>query len=154
MSDIDPRMAAPPPEESPGSVRLIFEYDGDDVRLVARQTVDVVAPPGDPIEDQDRSGFWVELRARSEDVLYRQVLSDPGRVHPEVFSPDPAVGIARTPEPQTSGAFSVLVPAQEAGSHVVLMGSPSPPGSGMPRMAASPEAPAEEIARFSIEGTA
>lgn len=151
MSDVDPRMLGPEPEE-PGAVRLIFDYDGDDVRLVSSQPVDVVVQPSAPTRGlHDRSGFWVELRASSEDVLYRQVLTDPARVHPEVFSPDPTVGITRSPEPQAAGAFTVLVPRQEGGSHVVLMGSPPATGTLAPGMAASQDAPAEEIARFSID---
>ena len=149
MSDIDPRMAAPPPGHQPGAVRLIFVYDGDDIRLLSRQPVDVLVPPADPTSrSHDRSGFWVEVRAESEDVLYRRVMTDPARIHPEVFSPDPAVGITRAPEPQPVGAFTVLVPNEDAASHDVLMGSPPPEGSGAPRMAASQEAPAREIARF------
>jgi len=151
MSDVDPRMLGAEPVEQ-GAVRLIFEYDGDDVRLVSSQSVDVVVQPSAPTRGfEDRSGFWVELRASSEDVLYRQVLTDPARVHPEVFSPDPAVGITRSPEPEAAGAFTVLVPRQQESSHVVLMGSPPAAGTRAPRMAASQEAPAEEIARFPIE---
>jgi len=149
MSDIDPRMAAPPPEDEPGAVRLIFVYEGDDVRLVSSLPVDVVVQPTDPVEDHHRSGFWVELRAASEEVLYRRVLTDPGRVHPEVFSPDPAVGMTRSPEPQAAGAFTVLVPRRPQSSHVVLMASS--PRAGGPRMAASQDAPASEVARFPLE---
>ena len=152
MSDIDPRMAAPPPDQQPAAVRLIFVYEGDDIRLLSRQPVDVIVPPADATRGlDDRSGFWVEVRAESEDVLYRRVMTDPARVHPEVFSPDPAVGITRAPESQPVGAFTVLVPNEEAASHVVLMGSPPATGSPAPRMAASQEAPAREIARFPIQ---
>jgi len=152
MSDVDPRMTAAAPDDESGAVRLIFEYDGDDVKLVLRQPVDVTVEPSDPVmRGAELSGFWVELRAQSEEVLYRRVLSDPGRVYPEVFSPDPEVGIGRATEPQTAGAFTVLVPRQAAGSHVVLMNSTPAEGAAVPRMAPSQEAAAQEMARFSIE---
>lgn len=151
MSEFGPRMATSPPDQPPAAVRLIFVYEGDDIRLLSRQPVDVVVPPADATRGlDDRSGFWVEVRAESEDVLYRRVMTDPARVHPEVFTPDPSMGITRSPDPQPVGAFTVLVPNEEAASHVVLMGSPPAEGT-MPRMAASQAALAREIARFPIQ---
>jgi hypothetical protein len=153
VSDVDPRMMAAGPPEAEGAVRLIFEYEGDEVRLVSSQPVDVVVQAGDAVRGmEDRSGFWVELRSQAEDVLYRRVLTDPARVHPEVFSPDPEVGITRASEPQPAGAFTVLLPSRPEASHVVLMASPSAGGTRAPRLAASQDAPAEEIARFPISG--
>lgn len=151
MSDTDPGMAAPPPDEQPGAVRLIFVYEGDAIRLLSRQPLDVVVPPADAARRRDdRSGFWVEVRAETEDVLYRRAMTDPATIHSEVFSPDPAVSPERAPEPQAVGAFTVLVPNDEAASHVVLMGSPPPGGSPAPRMASPRKAPVREIARFPI----
>lgn len=151
MSDTDPRTAAPPPDEQPGAVRLIFVYEGHDIRLLSRQPVDVVVPPADAIGRLDeRSGFWVEVRGQTEDVLYRRAMTDPARIHPEVLSPDPAGGLVRAPEPQAVGAFTVLVPDDEAASHVVLMASPPPGGSRATRVASPREAPVREIARFPI----
>ena len=128
MDEIDRRT-----EEPSGAVRLIFLFDGDDIRLLSRQLVDVVVPPADPPKASHRRGFWVEVRSGSEDVLYRRVMTDPAHIDPEVFS-EGGSARGRVPEPPPVGAFTVLVPNDEVASHVVLMNAP----------------PAREIARFPI----
>jgi hypothetical protein len=128
MDEIDRRM----PDLS-GAVRLIFLFDADDIRLLSRHPVDVVVPPADAAKTSDRSGFWVELRTQAEDVLYRRVMTDPAHIDPEVFA-DGGSGPGRVPDRPPVGAFTVLVPNEEAASHVVLMQAP----------------PAREIARFPI----
>lgn len=146
MSDIDPRMAAPP-DQPPGAIRLTFLYDGDGIRLLSRQAVDVVVPPADATRRPGDGSFWVEVRTESEDVLYRRVMTDPAHIDPDVFS-DNASAAGAAPEPPV-GAFTVLVPDDEAASHVVLLGSP-PRDSTTSRVAASRETPTREIARFPI----
>jgi hypothetical protein len=130
MDDIDRRRAEPP-----AAVRLIFLYDGDDIRLLSRQHVDVAVPPADATKTSHRRGFWVEVRTAADDVLYRRVMTDPARIDPEVFA-DPKDGRGPVPDPQPVGAFTVLVPNEEAATHVVLLGAP----------------PKREIARFPLHG--
>ncbi len=70
------------------AVRLMFTYEGNDVRLVSQQTLDMIIPPTDALSGyEDEQGFWVEVRTARDEVLYRQVMRDPFRQDVEVFSP-------------------------------------------------------------------
>jgi hypothetical protein len=130
---------------APGALRLIFEYQGSDIRLVSRQRVAMAVPPGDPIEGRDtESGFWVEVRDGAGNPLHRRVMHDPVRHDVEVFSDDPAQSLARVPVPQPAGTFAVLIPDIAAADHVALVSSP--PGQHLAI------APAAEVARFSLVG--
>ena len=108
------------------SVRLIFSYDGDAVRLESRQPVEMVVPPSDPVEDfETPPGFWTEVRDGEGSVLHQQVMRDPIRRDVEVFSPDPERSIARVPIERPHGAFAVLVPLVPGADHVALMRVPA-----------------------------
>jgi len=59
------------------AMRLIFAYEGDDVRLVSRQPVTVVIPPSDPVSGYEgEQGFWIETRAADQTTLHRRILPD------------------------------------------------------------------------------
>ncbi|MGW1786107.1 hypothetical protein ACWCQQ_44595 [Streptomyces sp. NPDC002143] len=125
------------------AVRLIFEYEGTDIRLVSRQQVEMTPPPSDRLADrQSAQGIWVEVRDADLNALYRRVLHDPVRYDTEVFSEDPGRSIARVPVETPRGTFAVLVPDIEAADHVALVGSPL---GRTPR-----PAPAAEVARFAF----
>ena len=130
----------------PGAVRLIFSYEGNDIKLESRQRVNMVVAPGEPVvaegAPEERSGFWVEIRDGADQPLRRQLLHNPIPRDAEVFSDDPAQSVARIPLERPSGVFSVLVPEIEEAEYVALIGTP-------------PEQPADlvqarEIARFSL----
>jgi hypothetical protein len=125
------------------SVRLIFSYDGDDVRMESRQPVEMAAPPSDPVEgSQDETGFWTEVRDAQGTVLHRRIMHDPVRREAEVFSPDPGRSIVRAPIERPQGAFAVLVPLVPEADHVALMSTPAA-GTAV-------FAPATEIHRVSL----
>jgi len=128
----------------PSAIRLIFSYEGNDIKLESRQRVNMVTPPGEPLESdpQEQSGFWVELRDRAGRTLRRQLLHDPIRYDVEVFSDDPEQSLARIPVERPSGVFVVVVPEMEDADYVALIGTP-------PEQRAA-RAPAREIARFSL----
>jgi hypothetical protein len=118
-------------EQQPGSgraarsVRLIFSYDGDDVRLESRQPVEMLASPSDPVEGyENETGFWTEVRNAQGSVLHRQIMHDPIPRDTEVFSPDPERSIARVAIERPHGVFWVLVPLVPGADHVALMGVP------------------------------
>ncbi len=138
-------------EQQPGSgrkipsVRLIFSYDGDEVRLESRQPVEMLVPPSDPLEGfENQTGFWTEVRDAQGSVLHRRILHDPVRRDVEVFSPDPERSIARVPIERPHGAFALLVPLVPGADHVVLMGVPTAGTAAL--------APAVEIHRVSLSG--
>ncbi|MBZ4319244.1 hypothetical protein [Streptomyces huiliensis] len=137
------------------AVRLIFEYEGPDIRLVSRQRVDAAPPPTDDLSEttgpagsdatDERpgvKGFWVELRDARQQPLYRRVMHPPVRYDAEVFSDDPDRSLARVPVDEPKGAFAVLVPELADADHVALVSSPLAPGPTV--------APAAEVARFAL----
>jgi hypothetical protein len=131
----------------PTAVRLTFTYEGDEVRLVRRQPVEMIIPPTDALSGYEgEQGFWVEVRSGQDETLHRRVMDDPLRQDVEIFSPDPEQSVARTPVEKPSGIFTVLVPDLDEADHVALMSSAAP--SIAPEMAA--RGPATELARFSL----
>ncbi|MGK5637582.1 hypothetical protein ACSNOK_04575 [Streptomyces sp. URMC 126] len=135
--------------DGPAAVRLIFEYEGPDIRLVSRQRVDAAPPPSEDLagteatdEGPDVKGFWVELRDAQRQPLYRRVMHPPVRYDAEVFSDDPDRSLARVPVEEPKGAFAVLVPEIAEADHVALVSSPLAPGPTV--------APAAEVARFAL----
>jgi hypothetical protein len=49
----------------PRTVRLTFTYEGDEVCLVSRQPVEMIAPPTDRLSRYEgEQGFWIEVRSR------------------------------------------------------------------------------------------
>ncbi|MFE6049258.1 hypothetical protein ACFQ6N_00705 [Kitasatospora sp. NPDC056446] len=129
------------------AVRLIVEYEGTSLRLVSRQRVEMTSPPGDRLAGPgEAQGFWVEVRDRESNVLYRRVLNDPVQHDAEVFSADPGQSVARVPVATPKGAFAVLVPDIEAADYVALVSSPLGAGTSAAR------APAVDVARFALRG--
>jgi hypothetical protein len=140
-------------QEQPRSrqaMRLIFTYEGDEIRLVSRQPVEVVIPPTDPVVDvEGEQGFWVEVRSADETTLYRRILPDPFQRDVEVFSDDPEQSISWVPVAEPRGSFSVLVPAGEA-DHVVLFSSAVAEARALVAPEEAAGAPAVEVTRFSL----
>jgi hypothetical protein len=132
----------------PRAVRLVFRYEGEEISLVSRRPIDMISPPSDSLSGyEDEQGFWIEVRNEQAEILHRQVMSDPLLKDVEVFSPDPAQSIFRTPVEKPSGIFTVVVPDLDEADHVALIGSAEP---GAARRQAGPTA---EIARFSLRHT-
>jgi hypothetical protein len=110
MSDMSGSEQSPP--RRPGAaVRLIFSYDGDEVRLLSQQRVEMTLPPGDPLQAPSGvHGFWAEVRGVNGEVLYRWRMPDPLRADTEIFSEDPERTVSRTAIERPQGAFTVVVP--------------------------------------------
>jgi hypothetical protein len=123
--------------------RLVFFYEGDNVRLVSRQRVVMKVPPSDPPTLKgDQAGFWVEVRDSEERVLYRRVMPNPIASGVEVRSDDPERPLSWRELKEPRGSFTLLVPDIGATSSLVLLGSPGGRGA--------PTGPAKEIARFDL----
>lgn len=104
----------------PGSVRLIFEYDGDQVRLVHQQPVDV-AVSGFDLTRKQLPGHHVEVREADEKVLSRVPIRSAMTSSTEVFPENPADPIVRVELPRMQGAFTVVVPAPPSAHHVTVV---------------------------------
>lgn len=132
--------------ESPGppqrALRLTFEYEGDEVRLVSQQRVAMLVPPADLADDQEeRAGFWFEVRDREDRPIYRRGTQNPLRTHLEVFPPkDAPFTHVEMPEPR--GVFTLLVPDLEDARTLALVGSLPGRAQGL--------AAAQEIRRFDL----
>ena len=107
------------------TLRLTFEYKGTDVRLIARQSVDMMAPPSDRLDEYaDHAGFWVELRDGNDRVLYRRVTQNPIALDREAPSGDPQRPFTRVPDDTKQGVFTLLVPDLKEARELRVMGSP------------------------------
>ncbi|MGI8837918.1 MAG: hypothetical protein ACR2H4_14960 [Pyrinomonadaceae bacterium] len=151
--------AIKPSAESPRAVRLTFSYQGDQVKLISQQPVEMTVPPSDPVKGyEQQKGFWAEVKSDQDKTLFRRVLHNPTRNDAEVFTDDPEQSIARAPAPKRKGVFTVVVPKTDKGQDVTLSrsaGQPDvePEGALRGRMALRSLAtgPATEIARFKLK---
>jgi hypothetical protein len=126
-------MSDPGQPAEPRSVRLIFEYEGDQVRLVHQQPVDV-AISGFDLPQEQLAGDHVEVRGVDERLLSRVPIRSAMTTSREVFPENPADPIVRTDLPQAQGAFTVVVPAPAEAHHVTVVriaARPSEPGPGV-----------------------
>ena len=125
------------------ALRLTFAYEGDDLRLVKRQRLEMIAPPPDPTTGYEgQSGFWFELQDVAGRVLYRRVLHQPIQYDVEIYPADPALPLTRRRLDEPRGIFVLLAPDLEQARTLVICGSPRDP-----EMA---HLPAAEIARFDL----
>lgn len=151
------------PDESatpPGSaVRFIFEYDGDDVRLVSQQRVDVAVTGFDlPQERSLAPGHYVEVRGPGGVPLAAVPVRGELGSSLEVFPEQPGEPITRTDVAHPRGAFTVVLPAADRAEQVAVLrvppvappdATPAPPG---PAPAPGPgRAAATELAAFPVE---
>ncbi|MGJ7440013.1 hypothetical protein [Aquipuribacter sp. MA13-6] len=156
-------MSLDPPEPTGGTdgqppvtpaVRLIFTYDGDEVRLLQQQPVDVAVTGFDVDQPAPLDGHVVEVRADDGSALARVVVRSGPPTSAEVFPEQPGEPIVRVEAP-TTGAFTVVVPAPEAAARITLLrvtpapeadvdadaraesgdGAAPPPGDGAPSVA-------------------
>ncbi|XVU29036.1 hypothetical protein ACQPZJ_18820 [Actinoplanes sp. CA-054009] len=104
------------------ALRLVFEYDGDDVRVVSRQRVEMTIPA---VLDAE-AGLRAELRTADGGVLERRALP-PIPADVEVFSPEPGRTVERMPVSRPSGVFTVLVPDLPGADHLALVDDPGGP---------------------------
>ena len=145
--------------EMPQAMRLTFSYQGDQVKLVSQQPVDMTVPPSDPVKGYDQhKGFWAEVKSDQDKTLFRRVLHNPTRNDAEVFSDDPEQSISREPAPKRKGVFVVVVPHTEKSHEVTLSRSAGEPDvgpegapRGMTAMRSLATGPATEIARFKLK---
>lgn len=102
------------------AMRLVFEYDGEGVRLVSQTPVTMVLTDTDP--RQNTPGIYVDSRNAENAPLAR--VRAPGALleSAEVF-PQPGRSderIHRIDQP-AAGAFSVVVPAPDAARNVAVV---------------------------------
>ena len=144
-------MTQDPQRRRRGSVRLIFEYEGDDIRLVHQERVDM-AVSGFDTPREYMPGKHVEVRRADELVISRVPVRADLSASVEVFPESPDEPISRVDLPEAKGVFTVVVPVTELADHVSLIQIPPPPAERA-KAGAPPRAPEEptELARFALE---
>jgi hypothetical protein len=119
------------PQQTPRApaIRLIFEYEGDSVRLVSQQPVDTVV--GDVgTEAEARPGDFVETRDDYGQRLARVPARGAFQKSAEVFPENHTEPITRV-DVEARGAFTVIVPAPAEAAQVAVV-RVAPPGPETP----------------------
>jgi hypothetical protein len=129
--------------------RLIFEAEGDEVRLVRKQRVEMDAPEQPAASDARALGVFAELRNRDEETLYQLNLSPQLDHGVEVFAPDAA--IRRVDAPAEKRFVVVVVPEQEDANAVVLVRRSGETPSNAVGIAGESAEGTRELARVSLE---
>lgn len=134
------------------AIRLTFSYNGDDVKLVSQQRIEMIVPPSDDVKGYGKhKGFWAELRSGSDKTLYRHVMHNPTKNDAEIFPESPSEGICREPAPKRRGVFVVVVPDIDKAEEVILCRS-APATKGPTRgIRALASKPAKEILRLKLK---
>ena len=138
-----------------GAVRLIFEYDGNAVRLVLQQPVDV-AVAGFDVHPDVRPGHYVEIRDAAGTALSRVPAHSAFTGSSEVFPEDHSEPITRLDTSGQPEAFTVVAPAPAASVSiaVVRIAAPAPTVKMLGAGATSPvsaEPEVTELASFPID---
>jgi hypothetical protein len=142
----------PPPTQA---VRLIFEYEGDQVRLVTKQPVEMVVT-GFDITQMFQAGYYIDARDANDQTLVRVPARNAFDTSTEVFPEQPGEPITRVDMAAPRGAFTVVVPIPERANHVTIV-QIAPSRSDVPSLgdrATSPVSGSSEVtdlASFSLE---
>jgi hypothetical protein len=102
------------------AIRFIFEYEGERLRLVTQQTVEMVVPETSP-STVDAPGYYLDARDSAERTLARVAAHGAFSRSTEVFPERHDEPIARIDVPRQRGAFSVTLPAVEHADHVTVV---------------------------------
>jgi hypothetical protein len=106
------------------TLRLVFEYEGRDVRLLSAERVAMTPPPSHELEaGEGATGFWYEVRDPDERTLYRRITENPVRMSTEVLTDDRERPLAREPVSEPRGHFVLHVPDVEEAATLLLVGS-------------------------------
>jgi len=133
----------------PVAYRILFTYEGLNVKMGAAQRLEMMSPPSDPIPGQvgvnglveplEQTGFWYELRDANERPLYRRVIDNPIKLSVSDLSGDPEHPFTNRMITNPRGDFLLIIPAIDTAANLVLFSSAERDGY--------PD-PAQEIARF------
>lgn len=136
------------------AVRLIFSHDGDELRLVSQQRVDVAIDDGDA-SPVSHPGYFVELRDQADEMLGRVRAHNAFNTSIEVFPENHGDPITRIQTELPTGAFTVVLPVTEAAKQIAVVhltpraAGPQAFAAG-PIVAAPPAPEMTEIATFPI----
>jgi hypothetical protein len=133
------------------AVRLIFEYDGDQVSLVSQQPVDMAVPSF--AIGQQQPGVYVHARDATGATLAAVPAPQAFSSSLEVFPERAGEPIVRLDMPRPHGAFTVVVPASDAARQIAVVrvsGAISPPPGARADVAGPPPVTETELASFPL----
>lgn len=131
------------------TLRLTFSYDGADIRLTGRRSVNMIPPtPNVPLPDTSQTGFWYVVQDAREEVFYYRVIGNPMALGHEVFSPDGS--FTNVPRAKQSGTFEILVPDTPEAESLSLFSSHPLTQDEQAVAAGRSQQGAREIASFSL----
>ena len=113
------------------AIRFVFEYEGDELRLVAQQAVDMVVP--DALVSSDAPGYYLDARDPGERTLARVAAPAAFGNNMEVFPERHDEPIARINTPGRRSAFTVTLPSVDEADHVTMVRVDAAAGSGADR---------------------
>lgn len=102
------------------AIRLIFEYEGDSLRLVKEQPVEMIVAEADPSGARP-PGYYLDARDATERTLARVAARGAFGASAEVFPERHEDPIQRIDVEQPRGAFTVTLPAIDAADHVTMV---------------------------------
>lgn len=102
------------------AVRFIFEYEGDQLRLVAQRRVEMVVTETSPA-NAEAPGYYLDARDAGERTLARVAAHGAFSRSTEVFPERHEEPIARIEVAAQRGAFTVTLPALAEADHVTLV---------------------------------
>lgn len=150
MEERAPDNAAP--QEPTHAIRLIFEYEGDEVRLVSQHPVEV-AFTDTGVSQVEHSSYYVDTRNASGQTLARIKAHGAFATSAEVFPEQHGEPITRVEVPNLKGAFTVVAPAHDDTDHVAVLKTPARVLPATGAQGISPEsaiAEVQEIASFPL----
>lgn len=116
--------------------RLIFDFNGANVKMVSEHRLAMVAPPPQSLLSRpDERGFWVELRDDKNLPVYRRAIDRPMQSDLEVVVDDKDRPLARIAAPKQTGTFFVIVPDLASARQVVFRGETAKAGQKAGAMA-------------------
>ena len=133
------------------AIRLIFEAQGDELRLVRQGRVEMEAP-GAPVANRSGApGVYAEVRDALEQTLYQANLSSQMSSGVEAFSPEGA--IQRVDAPAERKLFVVVAPDFADARSLVVVRRTAPRATDGPhgRVRAESE-PEQELMRVDLTG--
>ena len=102
------------------AIRFIFEYEGEQLRLVTQQTVEMVVP--DTVSTSaDTPGYYLDARDSGNRTLARVAAPGAFSRSTEVFPERHEEPIARIDVQRQRGAFTVTLPVLDQADHVSLV---------------------------------
>lgn len=129
----------PGPSTPVRAARLIFEYEGDQVRLVHQMPIEVAAAHLDTAGGEE-AGVFVDVRDATNRTLARVPTLHAFSTSLEVFPERHDEPITRTDVARAKGAFTVIVPTPDETDHATLVNVAAPRANGLAgARAAAPE---------------